>query len=124
MTGPASVLNLMLAIVLWLLVLRLLILNWARGGAIIALLIAFLVLLLAYDIVIAGIAGVLMLLFVPTLARSPLGAALMRLLVAVTEPVIGLVRRGTAGRVDGGPAILIAALFVLALRVISFMVLS
>lgn len=124
MTGPASVLNFMLAIVLWLLVMRLLILNWARGGAIVALLIAFLVLLLAYDVVIAGIAGVLMLLFVPTLARSPLGAALMKLLVAITEPLIGLVRRGTGGRVDGGPAILIAALFVLALRVISFMVLS
>lgn len=124
MTGPASVLNFMLAIVLWLLVMRLLILNWVRGGAIAALLIAFLVLMLAYDIVIAGIAAVLMLLFVPTLARSPLGAALMRLLVAVTEPVIGLVRRGTGGRVEGGPAILIAALLVLALRVVSLLVLS
>lgn len=124
MSGPASVLNVVLAVVLWLLVLRLIILNWARGGAIVALLLAFLVLLLAYDIVIAGIAGVLMLLFVPTLARSPLGAALMRLLVAVTDPLIGLVRRATGGLVDGGPAILIAALFVIALRVISFMVLS
>ena len=124
MTGLASFLNVLLAVTLWLLVIRLLILNWARGGAIIALFIAFLVLLLAYDIVIAGIAGVLMLLFVPTLARSALGAALMRLLVTVTDPVVDLVRRGTGGRVAGGPAILIAALLVLALRVISFVTLN
>ena len=124
MTGLASMLNIALAVVLWLLVMRLLILNWGRGGAFAALAIAFLVLLLAYDVIIAGIAVVLMLLFVPTLARSPLGAALMRLLVAVTDPFVELVRRGTAGRIAGGPAILIAALFVIALRVMSFMVLS
>ena len=124
MSGPAFVLNLVLAVVLWLLVMRLLILNWGRGGAIVTLVIAFLVLLLAYDVVIAGISVVLMLLFVPTLARSPLGAALMRLLVGVTEPIVELIRRGTGGRVAGGPAILIAALFVLALRVMSYMVLS
>lgn len=124
MTGFASFLNLALAVVLWLLVMRLLIHNWGRGGAIVALVIAFLVLLLAYDVIIAGIAVVLMLLFVPTLARSPLGAALMRLLVAVTDPFVDLVRRGTGGRIAGGPAILIAALFVIALRVMSFMVLS
>lgn len=124
MTGLASVLNLLLAVTLWLLVIRLLILNWSRGGAIVALFIAFLVLLLAYDLVIAAIAGVLMLLFVPTLARSQLGAALMRLLVAVTDPVIELVRSGTGGRVAGGPAILIVALVVLALRVISFVTLN
>lgn len=124
MTGIASVLNLVLAVVLWLLVMRLLILNWGRGGAIVALVIAFLVLLLAYDVVIAGISVVLMLLFVPTLARSALGVGLMRLLVRVTEPIVELVRRGTGGRIAGGPAILIAALFVLALRVMSFVVLS
>jgi len=124
LTGVASVLNLLLAVTLWLLVMRLLILNWARGGAIVALAIAFLVLLVAYDIVIAAIAAVLMLLFVPTLARSALGAALMRVLVAVTDPVIGLVQRGTGGRVAGGPAIFIAALLVLAARVITFVTLS
>ena len=124
MSGPAFVLNLVLAVVLWLLVMRLLILNWGRGGAIVTLVIAFLVLLLAYDVVIAGISVVLMLLFVPTLARSALGTALMRLLVGVTEPIVDLIRRGTGGRVAGGPAILIAALFVLALRVMSYMVLS
>lgn len=124
MTGLAYAVNLVLAVVLWLLVMRLLILNWGRGGAIVALVIAFLVLLLAYDVVIAGISVVLMLLFVPTLARSALGAALMRLLVRVTEPIVGLVRRGTGGRIAGGPAILIAALIVLALRVMSRVVLS
>ena len=124
MTGLASVVNLVLAVVLWLLVMRLLILNWGRGGAIIALVIAFLVLLLAYDVVIAGISVVLMLLFVPTLARSALGAALMRLLVGVTDPIVQLITRGSGGRVAGGPAILIAVLFVLALRVMSYVVLS
>lgn len=124
MTGLASVVNLLLAVTLWLLVIRLLIMNWARGGAIVALFIAVLVLLLAYGLVIAAIAGVLMLLFVPTLARGQLGAALMRLLVGVTDPVVELVRRGTGGRVAGGPAILIAALVVLALRVISFVTLT
>lgn len=124
MTGLAPALNTVLAVVLWLLVMRLLILNWGRGGAIVALVIAFLVLLLAYDVVLAGISVVLMLLFVPTLARSTLGAGLMRLLVRVTEPIVELVRRGTGGRIAGGPAILIAALFVLALRVMSFVVLS
>jgi len=124
MTGLAYAVNLVLAVVLWLLVMRLLILNWGRGGAIVALVIAFLVLLLAYDVVIAGISVVLMLLFVPTLARSALGASLMRLLVRVTEPIVELVRRGSGGRIAGGPAILIAALFVLALRVMSRVVLS
>ena len=124
MSGIAQAVNLMLAVLLWLLVMRLLILNWMRGGATIALFIAFIVLLLAYDLVIAGISVVLMLLFVPTLARSPLGSSLMRLLRATTDPAIDLVRRGTGGRVDGGPAILIAALLVLALRVASYLVLS
>ena len=124
MSGAAAVINLILAVLLWLLVMRLLILNWARGGGIVALAIAFLVLLIAYDMVIAMIAGVLMLLFVPTLAKSPLGSALMRLLEAVTDPVIELVRRGTGGRVAGGPAIVIAALLVLAARVITYVAFS
>jgi hypothetical protein len=123
-SGAAAALNLVLAVLLWLLVMRVLILNWMRGGAIVALLIAFVVLLLAYDIVIAGISAVLMLLFVPTLARSPIGAGLMRLLRAVTDPAIDLVQRSSGGRVVGGPAILIAALLVLALRVASYLVLS
>ncbi|HEX4745120.1 MAG TPA: hypothetical protein VFW12_10695 [Candidatus Limnocylindria bacterium] len=124
MSGIAQAVNLLLAVLLWLLVMRLLILNWMRGGATVALFIAFIVLLLAYDLVIAGISVVLMLLFVPTLARSPLGSSLMRLLRATTDPAIELVRRGTGGRVDGGPAMLIAALLVLALRVASYLVLS
>jgi hypothetical protein len=123
-SGAAAIVNVVLAVLLWLLVMRLLILNWARGGALVALAIAFLVLLIAYDMVIATIAGALMLLFVPTLARSALGSALMRALVAVTDPVIDLVRRGTGGRVAGGPAILIAALLVLAARVITFVTFS
>lgn len=116
MAGPASILNWALFVVLWLLLARLLILNWGRGGAVLMPLIIFISLLLAYDILIAGIAVVLVLLFVPTVARSPLGAALYRLLVAATEPIVDLVRRLSAGRVAGGPAILIAAMLVLAMR--------
>ena len=124
MSGVAAVVNIALAALLWLLVMRLLILNWMRGGATVALFIAFIVLLVAYDLVIAGISVVLMLLFVPTLARSPLGSSLMRLLKALTDPAIELVHRLTGGRVAGGPAILIAALLVLAVRVASYLVLS
>ncbi len=123
MSGLAVVVNLLLAVLLWLLLTRLLILGWTRGGAIVALFIAFLVLLLAYDIVIAAIAVVLMLLFVPTLARSGLGAMLMRLLVRITDPIVELVRRGTGGRVGGGAAVFVAALLVLAARVVSFVAL-
>lgn len=123
MTGLAAVVNLLLAVLLWLLVMRLLVLNWTRGGAIVALFLAFLVLLLAYDILIAGISVVLMLLFVPTLARSPLGTGLMRVLRAVTDPAIDLVSRASGGRVAGGPAIVVAALLVLAMRIASFLVL-
>lgn len=124
MTGLAAIVNLLLAVLLWLLVMRLLILNWMRGGAIVALFIAFIVLLLAYDIVIAGISVVLMLLFVPTLARSPLGSALMRVLRGLTDPAIDAVSRLSGGRVAGGPAILVAALLILALRIASYLVLS
>jgi len=122
MSGLAGMVNFLLALLLWLLLLRLLILNWGRGGAVLTPVITFFVLLLAYDLLIAGIAVVLILLFVPTLARSPLGGGLMRLLVALTDPVIELVRRGSGGRVDGGPAIVIAALLVLATRIASFLV--
>lgn len=120
----SSVINALLAFLLWLLVTRLLIISWSRGGAIVTLFIAFLVLLLAYDVLIAGIAVVLMLLFVPTLAQSGAGTALMRLLVAVTDPVVDLVRRVSGGRVAGGPAILIAALLVLGARVALFVALG
>lgn len=118
-----SVINTLLAVLLWLLVTRLLVLNWSRGGAIVAPLLAFLVLLLAYDVVIAAIAIVLMLLVVPTLARSGLGAMLMRMLVTVTDPIVDLVRRGTGGRVAGGAAVFVAAMLVLAARVLSFVAL-
>ena len=120
----SSVINALLAFLLWLLVTRLLIISWSRGGAIVTLFIAFLVLLLAYDVLIAGIAVVLMLLFVPTLAQSGAGTALMRLLVALTDPVVDLVRRVSGGRVAGGPAILIAALLVLGARVALFVALG
>lgn len=119
-----SVINALLAFLLWLLVTRLLVISWSRGGAIVTLFIAFLVLLLAYDVLIAGIAVVLMLLFVPTLAQSGAGTALMRLLVALTDPVVDLVRRVSGGRVAGGAAILIAALLVLGARVALFVALG
>ena len=100
-------------VLLCLLLLRLLIANWSRGGATLALLIAFFVELIAFDLLIAVISVALLLLFVPTLARSPLGGQLMQLLLRVTDPFVDLVRRGTAGRVSGSPAILIAALLML-----------
>lgn len=115
-----SVINSLLAVLLWLLVTRLLVLNWSRGGAIVTLFIAFIVLLLAYDVIVAGIAVVLMLLFVPTLARSGAGPVLMRLLVAVTDPVVDLVRRASGGRFAGGPAIFIAALLTLGTRIATY----
>lgn len=123
MTGLFAVVNTLLALLLWLLVMRLIVINWGRGGAIVAPFITFVVLLAAYDVVIAAIAVVLLFLFVPTLARSGLGSGLMRILVAVTEPVVELVRRASGRRVDGGPAVLIAALLVLAMRVATFLAL-
>jgi len=116
MAGPASILNWALFALLWLLITRLLVLNWGRGGAIILPVIVFFSLLLAYDVLIAGIAVVLILLFVPTVARSPLAAGLNRLLVAVTDPLVEAVRRLSGGRVAGGPAIVVAALLVVAMR--------
>lgn len=116
MAGPANILNWALFVVLWLLVTRLLILNWGRGGAFLLPLIVFVSLVLAYDILIAGIAVVLILLFVPTVSRSPLGAALHGLLVAATDPIVDVVRRLSGDRVAGGPAIVIAALLVVAMR--------
>ncbi|MDQ3097267.1 MAG: hypothetical protein M3Q61_03765 [Chloroflexota bacterium] len=123
MTALFSITNWLLFAVLWLLLTRLLVLNWARGGAILAPVLTFGVLLLAYDVLTAGIAVVLMLLFIPTLARSPLGAGLMRLIVALTDPLVDLVRRGSGGRIAGGPAIVIAVLLVIALRIASFLAL-
>ena len=117
MSGFAGLLNWLFFVLLWLLVTRLIILNWMRGGAIVALLIVFFALLLSYDIIIASIAVALMLIAMPTLAKSSLGAALMALLVRITDPIVDLVSRGTGGRVAGGPAILIAALLVVAARV-------
>lgn len=122
MAPLAAIVNWALAFLLWLLLLRLLILNWGRGGAVLLPVLTFLF-LLRYDLIVAGVAVVLMLLFVPTVAGSPLGVGLMRLLVALTDPAIELVRRGTGGRVAGGPAIVIAALLVLAVRVASFLAL-
>lgn len=123
MTGLFAIINTLLAVLLWLLVMRLIVINWGRGGAIVAPFITFVVLLVAYDVVIAAIAVVLLFLFVPTLARSGFGSGLMRILVAVTEPVVELVRRGSGRRVDGGPAVFIAALLVLATRVATLLVL-
>ena len=123
MTALFSITNWLLFAVLWLLLTRLLVLNWARGGAILAPVFTFGLLLLAYDVLTAGIAVVLMLLFIPTLARSPLGAGLMRLIVALTDPLVDLVRRGSGGRIAGGPAIVIAVLLVIALRIASFLAL-
>lgn len=123
MTGLFAIVNTLLALLLWLLVMRLIVINWGRGGAIVAPFITFVVLLVAYDVIIAAIAVVLLFLFVPTLARSGLGSGLMRILVAVTEPLVELVRRASGHRVDGGPAVLIAALLVLATRVATFLVL-
>lgn len=121
MAPLAAVVNWALAFLLWLLLLRLLILNWGRGGAILMPFLTFLF-LLRYDVIVAGVAVVLLLLFVPTIASSPLGGGLMRLLVSLTDPAIELVRRGSGGRVAGGPAIVVAALLVLAVRVASFLV--
>ena len=123
MTGFFAIVNTLLALLLWLLVMRLIVINWGRGGAIVAPFITFVVLLVAYDVVIAAIAVVLLFLFVPTLARSGMGSGLMRILIAVTEPVVELVRRGSGRRVDGGPAVFIAALLVLATRVATFLAL-
>lgn len=123
MTGLFAIVNTLLALLLWLLVMRLVALNWARGGNAAALFLTFLILLVAYDVLIAGVAVVLMLLFVPTLARSALGAGLMRVLVALTEPAVELVRRASGQRVDGGPAILVALLLVLAVRIGTFLAL-
>lgn len=122
MAPLASIVNWALAFLLWLLLLRLLIQNWGRGGAVLLPVLSFFF-LLRYDVIVAGVAVVLMLLFVPTIASSPLGVGLMRLLVALTDPAIELVRRGSGGRAAGGPAIVVAALLVLALRVASFLVL-
>lgn len=116
MAGPAGILNWALFALLWLLIARLLVLNWGRGGAVILPVMVFFTLLLAYDVLIAGIAVVLILLFVPTVARSPLAAGLHRLLVAATDPVVEAVRRLSGGRVAGGPAIVVAALLVVAVR--------
>ena len=110
-------------VLLCLLLLRLLIANWSRGGATLALVIAFFVELIAFDLLIAVISVALLLIFVPTLARSPLGGQLMQLLVRVTDPIVDLVRRGTAGRVSGSPAILIAALLMLGIYVASLLAL-
>ena len=98
---------------LCLLLLRLLIANWSRGGATLALFIAFFVELVAFDLLIALISVALLLVFVPTLARSPLGGQLKQLLLRVTDPFVDLVHRGTAGRISGSPAVLIAALLML-----------
>ena len=104
-------------IFLCLLLLRLLIAHWSRGGATLALFLAFFVELIAFDLLIALISVSLLLVFVPTLARSPLGGQLMQLLLRMTDPIVDLVKRGTAGRVSGSPAILIAALLMLGVYV-------
>lgn len=123
MTPIFSLVNTVLALLLWLLVTRLLVTNWSRGGAFVTLLLAFLVLLLAYDILIALVAVGLMLLFVPNLARSGLGARLMRGLVRTTDPLIDLVRR-VVPRIGTGLAIVVAALLVIGARVALFVALG
>ena len=120
MTALFSLANTLLALLLWLLVMRLLILNWSRGGAFAALFIAFVVLLLAYDLVIAIIAAALMVLFVPRVAQSGLGSAGMRALSLVTYPVVELVRSVFGRRIGTGAALVIAALAVLAARLALF----
>lgn len=124
MTPLFAVVNTVLAILLWLLVTRLLVTNWSRGGAIVTLVLAFLILNFAYDLIIAVVAVGLMLLFVPNLARSGLGSTLMRWLLALTDPVVDLVRRVFGERLSTGPAVLIAALLVLGARVSLFLALG
>ncbi|HET8568941.1 MAG TPA: hypothetical protein VFM93_08150 [Candidatus Limnocylindria bacterium] len=108
MTAVAGAINTLLGILFILLVIRLLVARWTRGGALIALALVFLYLLVAYGPVEAMIGGFLMLLAVPALGRSGLGPILMTPLRALTEPVIAAVRRGTGGRVGDAAAILIA----------------
>lgn len=110
-------------VLLCLLLLRLLIAHWSRGGATLALVLVFFVELIAFDLLFAIISVALLLVFVPTLARSPLGGQLLRLLIRVTDPLVELVRRGTAGQVSGSPAIVIAALLMLGVYIASLLVL-
>jgi hypothetical protein len=117
MTGLIPLVNVVFGGLMWLLLLRFLIHNWTRGGAVGVPVITFIVLRVFFDDVVALVGAGLILLFVPNLARSPIGGALMRLLVRVTDPLIDLVRRGSGGRIGGGPAMLIAALLVLAFAV-------
>ena len=124
MTPVFSLINTVLAVMLWLLVTRLLVTNWTRGGAIITLLLSFLVLLIAFDVLIAVVAVGLMLLFVPNLARSGIGAALMRGLLAATDPLVELVRGAVGGRIGTGQAVALAALLVLGARVSLFVALG
>lgn len=123
MTPVFTLVNTVLALLLWLLVTRLLVTSWSRGGAVVTLVLAFLVLLLAYDILIALVAVGLMLLFVPNLARSGVGAALMRGLVRITDPLVDLVRI-VVPRISTGLAIVVAALLVLGARVSLFVALG
>lgn len=124
MTPVFTVINTVLALLLWLLVTRLLVTNWARGGAIVTLMLAFLVLLIGYDVLIAVVAVGLMLLFVPNLARSGIGATLMRGLIAITDPLVDPVRRLLGPRAGTGVATLVAALLVLGARVSLFVALG
>lgn len=124
MTPVFSLVNTVLALLLWLLVTRLLVMNWSRGGAIITLLLAFLILLIAYDVLIAVVAVGLMLLFVPNLARSGLGATLMRGLLAATDPIVELVRRALGARVGTSAAVVIAALLLVGARITLFLALG
>lgn len=117
MTGVILALNTLFAIVLWSLVARLLVTNWARGGAFVTLALVFLILLLAFDVIIAAIGTVLLLLFVPTLARSQLGPALLRGLIRLTDPILDPIMRATGGRIGRSAALVIGILFLLGLRI-------
>lgn len=123
MTVVSNLLILIPFVLMCLLILRLLIANWAPVGASLALFLAFLIQLIAFDALIAVISAGLLLMFVPTLARSPLGGQLKRALLAVTDPVVDLVHRGTMGRVSGDPAVFISALLMLAVYIAALFVL-
>ena len=66
MNAVVLALNMLFAALLWSLIARLLFTNWSRGGAVVTLVAVFLILLVAFDILIAAVGTVLLLLLVPT----------------------------------------------------------
>ena len=112
--------NTLLALLLWLLVMRLIFANWSRGGAIVAVLVTLLILLLRYDIVVAAIAVVLIFLIAPRIAGTGVATAGMRAINAVTDPLVERVRSASGGRMRTGTAVLASAVLVIVLRVALF----